>query len=360
MEKTKPRATQSTKQKARKAEEKALAPDTSRFYKKEKHGLRCLTCAHNCLIANGQRGFCGVRKNVNGVLKVLNYGKIVACNIDPIEKKPLYHFLPASFSLSIASVGCNFKCLNCQNHDIAIELREKEPIPGNFVEPEKIVEIAIANNLPSISYTYTEPTVFLEYCLDVMKLAKKHGIKNVFVSNGFMSEQSRKAIAKYLDAINIDIKGFSDEFYRKVCNGRLQPVLDTCKFLKEKGVWLEITTLVIPTLNDSDDVFESIAGFIAKQLGKETPWHISQFCGSISWKLKHIPDTPLTTLERAIAIGRKHLKYVYIGNIPGHEAENTYCKKCGSIVIRRYGYSVKRLDVDGKCPNCKEKIDLIL
>lgn len=333
----------------------------SRFYKKEKDFVICLTCAHQCKLKEGMLGICGVRKNINSKLYVLNYGKLVALNIDPIEKKPFYHFLPGTKSLSLASAGCNFKCLNCQNYDIAIEFRKFREIPGSYVEAERVVEMAKKYKIPSISYTYTEPTVFFEYALDVMKLAKKKKIKNVFVSNGFMSEETRKEASKYLDAINIDIKSFSDEFYRNICNARLEPVLETCKFLKQHGVWVEITTLVIPTLSDSKKNFEEIAKWIHDNIGPETPWHISQFSSMISWKLHHIPDTPTSTLETAINIGRDiGLKYVYIGNIPGHEAENTYCFNCKTIVIKRVGYFVERNDKNGKCPKCGEIIDLIL
>jgi pyruvate formate lyase activating enzyme len=194
-----------------------------------------------------------------------------------------------------------------------------------------------------------------------MKLAKKAGLKNNFVSNGFMSEESAKLVIPYLDANNIDIKGFSEEFYQKVCGGRLQPVLDTAKLMKKSGVWVEITTLVIPTLNDDEKTFKGIAKWIYDNLGPETPWHVSQFCGAISWKLQHIPDTPVETLEKAIEIGKKvGLKYVYIGNIPGHKAENTYCPKCGELVISRVNYFIHRYDKNGKCPKCESDLNLIL
>jgi pyruvate formate lyase activating enzyme len=323
--------------------------------------VQCQTCAHFCILSPGQRGKCGVRENIDGKLYSLVYGKVVAMNIDPIEKKPFYHFFPGSYSLSIATVGCPFSCLYCQNWQISQSFKRAKETPGEYVPPEKIVEIALKNNLPSISYTYTDPIAFLEYALDVMKLAKKAGLKNNFVSNGFMSEESAKLIIPYLDANNIDIKGFSEEFYQKVCGGRLQPVLDTAKLMKKSGVWVEITTLVIPTLNDDEKTFEGIAKWIYENLGPEIPWHVSQFCGSISWKLQHIPDTPVETLEKAIEIGKKvGLKYVYIGNIPGHKAENTFCPKCGELVISRVNYFIHRYDKNGKCPKCGTSLDLIL
>jgi len=330
-------------------------------YRTEGSGARvqCRNCPHFCVLAPGERGKCGVRENIDGKLYALNYRKAIAINIDPIEKKPFYHFLPGSQSLSIATVGCNFTCLNCQNWDISQSFKGAKEIPGEDLAPEKVVEMAIENNLPSISYTYVEPTIFLEYALDIMKLAKKAGLKNNFVSNGFMSEESAKLVIPYLDANNIDIKGFSEEFYKKVCGGRLKPVLDTAKLMKKSGVWVEITTLVIPTLSDSDEMFKKIAKWIYENLGPETPWHVSQFCRAISWKLQNIPDTPVETLERALKIGKEvGLKYVYIGNIPGHEAENTYCPKCGTLAINRVNYMIHRYDKEGKCPKCGTDLDI--
>jgi pyruvate formate lyase activating enzyme len=323
--------------------------------------VQCRTCAHFCVLALGERGKCGVRENIDGKLYSLVYGKIVAMNIDPIEKKPFYHFLPGSQSLSIATVGCPLQCLNCQNYEISQAFKGAKEIPGEEIPPKKIVEIALKNNLPSISYTYTDPIAFLEYALDTMKLAKKAGLKNNFVSNGFMSEESAKLVIPYLDAINIDIKGFTEDFYQKICGARLKPVLETAKLMKKSGVWVEITTLVIPTLNDDEKTFEGIAKWIFENLGPETPWHISQFCGAISWKLQNIPDTPVETLEKAIEIGKKvGLKYVYIGNIPGHKAENTYCPKCGTLAINRINYFIHRYDKNGKCPKCGESLNLVL
>jgi pyruvate formate lyase activating enzyme len=332
------------------------------LYKKlSKDKVQCRTCAHFCVVEPGKRGICGVRENIKGKLYALNYRKIVAINIDPIEKKPFFHFLPGSRSLSIATVGCNLRCLNCQNWDISQGFKGVKEIPGEDISPEEIVKMAIKNNLPSISYTYTEPTIFLEYALDTMKLAKKAGLKNNFVSNGFMSEESAKLVIPYLDANNIDIKGFSEEFYQKNCGARLQPILDTTKLMKKSGVWVEITTLAIPTLSDSEEMFRDIAKWIYKELGSETPWHVSQFCGAISWKLQHIPDTPVETLEKAYKIGKEAgLKYVYTGNIPGLPSENTVCSKCGEIAINRMNYIIHRHDKSGKCPKCGTDLNLIL
>jgi len=332
------------------------------LYKKLKDKkVQCQNCAHYCIILPGKRGTCGVKENIDGALYALNYGKAIACHIDPIEKKPFFHFLPGSYSLSIATVGCNFACKNCQNWDISQGFKGAKEIPGDDLSPEEIVKIALKNKLPSISYTYTEPTIFLEYALDTMKLARKAGLKNNFVSNGFMSPESAKLVVPYLDANNIDLKSFSDEFYKSNCGGRLQPVLDTAKLMKKSGVWVEITTLVIPTLSDSEEMFRSIAKFIKEELGSETPWHISQFSGAISWKLQHIPDTSVETLQIAWKIGKETgLKYVYTGNIPGLPSEDTFCPQCGTVCIDRTNYIIHRHDKNGKCPKCGVDLNLII
>ena len=287
------------------------------LYKKlENKKIQCQNCAHYCVIEPGKRGICGVRENINGKLYALNYGKAIAINIDPIEKKPLFHFLPGTQSLSIATAGCNFKCHSCQNWEISQGPNLDKEIKGQNLAPQEIVKIAKENNCPSISYTYTEPAIFSEYALDTMKILKKQGIKNVWVSNGFWSKELFDLIAPYLDAVNIDLKSSEDDFYVKYCGGRLQPVLDTLKRLKSEKIWTEITTLVIPTLNDKKEIFEKIADFIKKELGAETPWHISRFSGAISWKLQHLPDTQVETLKMAEQIGKKHgLKHIHIGNV---------------------------------------------
>ena len=332
------------------------------LYKKLKEKkVQCQNCAHYCVIAPGKRGICGVRENIDGKLYALNYGKAIACYIDPIEKKPFFHFLPGSHSLSIATVGCNFRCLNCQNWDISQAPKPNKSVLGDDLPPEEIVKLTIKNKLPSISYTYTEPGIFSGYALDTMKLAKKAGLKNNWVSNGFLSPESTKLVIPYLDAINIDIKSFSDEFYRENCGARLQPVLDTAKLMKKSGVWVEITTLVIPTLSDSEEMFKNIAKFIKEELGLETPWHVSQFSGAISWKLQHIPDTPVETLQSAWKIGKEAgLKYVYTGNVPGLPSEDTFCPKCGGLCIDRTNYIIHRYDKAGKCPKCGQDLNLIL
>ena len=319
--------------------------------------VQCQNCAHYCTILPGNKGICGVKENQNGKLFSLNYGKMIAGNIDPIEKKPFYHFLPGSYSLSIAEVGCNFKCVNCQNWNISQMPSLSNRIEGQKTSPKEIVETALKNKLPSISYTYTEPAVFSEFALDVMKIAKKKGLKNVWVSNGFWSKELFDLISPYLDAANIDLKSFEDEFYNKYCSGRLQPVLDTLKRLKNKNIWTEITTLIIPTLNDSEKNIKNIAEFIKSELSPETPWHVSRFYAGISWKLQDFPDTPVASLKRAREIGEKTgLKYAY----SEFGFEDTFCQRCNTKMIRRNGYSIERFDNKGKCSKCKANLPLIL
>jgi len=328
------------------------------LYKKlEDKKVRCLNCAHYCILHSGQRGLCGAKENINDKLYSLVYGKVIAVHIDPIEKKPLFHFLPGSYSLSVATVDCPLFCKTCQNYDISQGFKDAKEIPGEEISPQKIVDAALENNLPSISYTYTDPIAFSEYALDTMKLARKAGLKNVWVSSGFWSKELFDLISNYLHAANIDLKGFTDEFYIKYCGAKLHPVLDSLKRIKDKGIWLEVTTLVIPTLNDSPEILTKIAQFIKNELGDDTPWHITQFCAAISWKLKNLPDTPMETLKKAWQIGKETgLKYVYTGNIPGLPSEDTYCPKCNALVIDRTGYFVNRYDKQGKCPKCGEKI----
>ncbi|MFH1366654.1 MAG: AmmeMemoRadiSam system radical SAM enzyme [Patescibacteria group bacterium] len=314
--------------------------------------VKCGLCHHFCLINPGSRGICGVRENIEGKLYTLVYGKAISEAIDPIEKKPLFHFLPGSKALSFAALGCNFRCDNCQNWQISQGSKAGGEIAGQNLPPEKIVADALKNKCASIAYTYTEPTIFFEYALDTMKLAQKKGLKNVFVSNGYMTPDCLKMAEGYLDAINVDLKFFDDKAYLKNCGAHLDPILNNLITLKKMGVWLEITTLSVPTLSDSPVMFEKMAKFIYDKLGAETPWHISRFSGSISYKLGGLPDTPVETLTQAREIGmRAGLKYVYLGNLPG-EGENTSCPQCQTIIIERLGYEVARHDIKGQCPKC--------
>ena len=277
--------------------------------------VQCQTCNHFCKISPDKRGICGVRENHNGKLCLLVYGKAIAVHIDPIEKKPLYHFLPGTLTFSIATVGCNFRCLWCQNSEISqLKIKNLKFKIASDLPPLKIIEEALANNCPSISYTYTEPTIFLEYALDTMKLAKKAGLKNIWVSNGYMSPQTLKLILPYLDAVNVDLKSFKNETYQKYCGAKLQPILDNLIILNKRKIHLEITTLIIPKLNDSPSELLQIAKFIADKLSKNIPWHISRFFPS--YKMQETPITPKATLQKTKKIGiEAGLKNVYIGNI---------------------------------------------
>ncbi|MBI4844420.1 MAG: AmmeMemoRadiSam system radical SAM enzyme [Nitrospirae bacterium] len=326
------------------------------FYAKEDEGhVRCSLCAHRCLIADGKRGICGARLNKEGVLFSLVYGKLVAMNIDPVEKKPLFHFMPATVTYSIAAAGCNFRCLHCQNFDISQYLRRNEGIPGRDVPPHLVIEEAVTTGCRSISYTYTEPTIFFEFALDCARIARSKGLKNIFVSNGYMSADAAREVAPFLDAINIDLKG-DDLFYKKVCGARLQPVLDTISLMKELGVWVEITTLVIPSYNDSESILKGIAGFIMS-VDPSIPWHVTQFYPT--YKLAGQPRTPLETLRHARDIGyEKGLKFVYEGNVPGEGGENTFCPRCGELLIRRVGYNITENRIHGdKCIKCLSHIE---
>lgn len=340
------------------------------LYKKLGSGkTRCLTCSHYCVISEGQRGICGTRENMGGKIYSLVYGKAVAENIDPIEKKPLFHFLPGSFSLSIATVGCPFFCHWCQNWQISQQPKgtlsvpkPQNPIEGFDLLPEKIVQDAIQQNCASISYTYTDPAIFLEYALDTMKLAKKAGLKNVWVSDGYSSKEAVKLIAPYLDAINVDLKAFKEETYQKYIGGRLEKVLESIKDFYKRGIHLEITTLVIPNLNDSEEELKSIAEFIKKNLGPEVPWHISRFFPA--YKMIDRPKTPIKTLQKAYQIGKEAgLQFVYLGNISDPEKESTYCPKCGETMVSRVGYftqikNVKMKQNKGYCGKCGSDLNL--
>lgn len=326
------------------------------FYEKlDECKVRCFLCAHHCVISEKKRGICGARENREGTLYSLVYGKLISMNIDPIEKKPFYHFYPASTSMSIATAGCNFKCKHCQNYDISQYTKRHSDIPGERITPEQVVDAAVKAGCKSISYTYTEPTIFFEFAYDCARLAHKKGIKNVFVSNGYTSPEAVKAIAPYLDGNDIDLKG-GDKFYRTICGARQQPVLDTIKLMKELGVWVEVTTLIIPTYNDSHEVLSEIIDFI-KSVDASIPWHVSQFYPA--FELLDQPRTPIETLRRAREMGLKSgLKYVYEGNVPGEGGENTYCPHCGELLIERFGYQILRNRIsDGMCVKCSEIID---
>lgn len=319
------------------------------FYKKEKGKIRCELCPQNCLIAEGKTGFCGVKKNIKGKLYSLVYAKPCSVHLDPIEKKPLYHFYPGESALSIGTVGCNLGCLFCQNWEIS------KAKPDNFLirtrTPEDIVKEAKQNNVKILSYTYTEPTIFYEYMLDIAKLAKKEKIKNTIVSNGFINEEPLKKLCKYIDGANIDLKSFNPKFYKKICFGKLEPVLESLKILKKNNVWLEITNLIIPKLNDNMKEIEEMCKWISKELGKEVPLHFSRFFPC--YKMQDREPTPLDTLKKAASIAKKYLNFVYIGNVPADD--NTYCPKCNKVLIERRFFTANSYLKKGKC-SCGQKI----
>ncbi len=320
--------------------------------------VRCNLCHHRCRIPPGKSGLCGVRRNREGTLYTLVYDKIIARHVDPIEKKPLFHFLPGSLSYSIATVGCNFQCDFCQNYEISQFPRHYGYVTGEALPPEKIVAEALASGSRSISYTYTEPTVYFELAYDCARLASEKGLRNVFVSNGYMTQETLDTIHPHLHGANIDLKAFREEFYRKHCKARLKPVLETLKHLKRLGVWLEVTTLLIPGENDDPEELRDIARFIKEELGPETPWHVTRFYPT--YRLLTRPPTPVELLQKAYEIGRKEgLKYVYTGNVPGDRGENTYCWSCDQLLIERFGFRIIRneLTPEGTCPRCGAKID---
>lgn len=316
----------------------------------------CELCAHHCRIKEGHRGICGVRENRKGILYSLVYGWLVAEHVDPVEKKPLFHFLPGSRSYSISTVGCNFRCRHCQNFSISQPGPfAADAVPGTLRSPEYVVASAVSSGCQSISYTYVEPTIFFEFAYDCCVLAHARGLKNIFVSNGYMTEKTTRKLAPVLDAINIDIKAFHDDFYRQICGARLQPVLDTVRLMHELGVWVEITTLLIPGLNDSEAELAEIAEFIVS-IDPSMPWHVTAFYPT--YKLTDRPATSVLSLQKAREIGlAAGLKYVYEGNVPGSGGENTLCPSCQTRLISRLGYRIEenRL-VDGSCSECGERI----
>ena len=317
----------------------------------EENKLRCDLCAHRCLIPEGKRGICGVRENREGKLYSLVYGKAIATHIDPIEKKPLFNFLPGTLAYSVATVGCNMTCLHCQNADISQSPRETGRIIGSEISPGELVAAAEESSCRSIAYTYTEPTIFFDYAFATARLARERGLKNIFVTNGYMTAEALEMISPVLDAANVDLKSFQDDFYRNICGARLQSVLDTIKRMHELGIWLEVTTLIIPGHNDSDQELESIARFLAG-ISPDIPWHVSAYYPT--YRLTSAPPTPASTLRRAREIGQSAgLRYVYTGNIPGDDGENTFCPNCGRKIIERTGYRVGTVNIqDGNCAFC--------
>ncbi len=323
-----------------------------KYFKQIDGKLVCLLCQHYCKLKPNQTGICGINQNKGDKIECLAYGYPSAINIDPIEKKPLYHFLPKSKAFSIGTVGCNFKCPFCQNWQIS---QNHNINKSNYISPQQIVTLALENHCESIAYTYNEPTVFYPYAKDIALIAAQNGLKNVFVSNGFESDEVRVDMVGLIDAINIDIKSFNGSYYKKELGGKLDKILDNAKFFKQNGIWVEITTLVVPTKNDSDEELEQIASFIANELGVDTPWHISSF--HPDYKQTELPRTSVESLEKAFKIGQKAgLKYIYVGNV-GYEY-STICKNCGETLIQREYFNAKVIGLkNGKCIKCETKLD---
>jgi len=315
--------------------------------------VRCGLCNFKCKISEGELGRCRVRRNIEGALYSLNYHQVCSTAIDPIEKKPLFHFQPGSRSLSIATPGCNFQCNFCQNWQISQLPRSQNSLAGRSYNLDDIINAALKNHCRSISYTYTEPTVFMELCADCGRLAKKQGLANIFVSNGYLTIEALEFARDFLDGINVDLKAFSEQFYQRQCKASLEPVLQTLRHIaRQTDIWLEVTTLIIPNQNDSNEELKKIAEFIAGDLGEDVPWHISRF--HPDYEQKNSSPTPPETLMRAYELGRNAgLRYVFIGNLPGSGCENTLCHVCGNLLIERVGYQIGSYNIiNGACPGC--------
>jgi pyruvate formate lyase activating enzyme len=325
----------------------------AQFQSRDGDMIRCGLCPHGCRLNEGQTGLCGVRSVQGGTLVSLVYGRPVSVAVDPIEKKPLFHFLPGAETFSYATVGCNLACAFCQNHSLS-QVRG-EPGRGKFVPPAALVEAAVQERSQVIAATYSEPTVFFEYALDVARLAQGRGIRNAFVTNGFISPEALDAVLPYLDAANVDLKAFSDETYRKVCRGRLDPVLGTIRRLREAGVWVEVTTLIVPGMNDSAGELLGIASFLAS-VDRDIPWHVSRF--HPDYRMLDRSPTPPATIELACRLGREAgLNHVYAGNLPAGPLESTFCPGCNTLLIERHGFHVALNRVaHGQCPDCAARI----
>ncbi|MFC1500881.1 AmmeMemoRadiSam system radical SAM enzyme [Elusimicrobiota bacterium] len=332
-----------------------LYAEEARYYEKiQKTDVQCLLCPRECFLKDGQTGVCTVRKNIDGKLQSLVYAKVCSLNLDPIEKKPLFHFLPQTTTLSIATAGCNLRCVFCQNWSIS--QAKPENVVSQELLPEEVIKIAKEKHSPSISYTYSEPTVFYEYMYDTAFLAKEHGIRNVWVTSGYINPKPLKQLCTVLDAANVDLKGFSKRAYRKVAAAKFEPVLETLKILKENDVWLEVGYLVVPTLNDSQEEIQKLCDWIVENLGDNVPVHFLRFFPR--HKLTNLPPTPVKTLETAYSIAKESgINYVYLGNVPGHKYENTYCPNCKKLLVERKGYFIEGFHIKkGKCIYCGHKI----
>ncbi|MDD5108471.1 MAG: AmmeMemoRadiSam system radical SAM enzyme [Candidatus Omnitrophica bacterium] len=324
--------------------------EASLYVRLDGQTVHCQLCAHNCKIQEGKFGFCGVRQNIKGVLYTHNYGKLVAVNVDPVEKKPLNHFLPGSLAFSIASAGCNFRCGFCQNWQIS-QLDFLKDHPGEDFSAAKVIELAKQNNCKSIAYTYTEPTIFFEFALETAILAKQEGIANIFVTNGYMTAKAISVLKPHLDTANVDLKFFKESSYQRICSAKLAPVLDSIRLLYDTGVWVEITTLLIPGENDSPEELSGIAKFISG-ISKDIPWHVSSF--HADYKFTSYSNTPEQTLKAAYDLGKAQgLRYVYAGNAYGW-GQDTFCIQCKRVIIKREGFNITESSLAGnKCKFCQ-------
>ncbi len=338
------------------AEKEKVLKEAGLYEKLESKRVHCFLCNHHCRIADQGFGICQVRENRGGVLYTHSYGALIAQNIDPIEKKPLYHFIPGSRSFSIAAVGCNFQCGFCQNWQIS-QVREAKRLrlTSEFVTPEIVAENAKGSGAESISYTYTEPTIFFEYAFEISQRAKREGLYNVWVTNGFMTADMIQMIRPYLDAANIDLKSFDDGYYKKTCKAGLAPILKNIELMSRLGIWIEVTTLLVPGQNDSEKELREIAGFLAG-VSPAIPWHISRFFPQ--YKMDRLQPTPIPVLNRAYDIGKEAgLRYVYLGNVAGR-GNTTFCYQCNTSLIERKGFSIEGYQIkEGKCPHCGAQID---
>lgn len=327
----------------------------ARFYRKlEGHKIQCDLCPLACTVADGKRGSCGVRENREGAFYSLVHGRVAAANVDPIEKKPIFHYLPGTLAFSVGTAGCNVHCKFCQNWNLSQS--RPEQISAQYASPERIAGLASECGCPTIAFTYSEPVVFSEFLMDAADAGHEAGIRSIVVSNGFMQQAALEAAYGKMDAVKIDVKAFSDTFYRSVVKGRLKPVLDTLVTLRKMGKWLEMVYLVVPTLNDSEEELRGLAQWVKANLGEDVPLHFTQY--HPGYRLMDLPVTPVATLERAKAIAdAEGLHYVYIGNVPGHPAQNTYCPKCRALLVERVGFAANRMLIEkGQCPFCQYPI----
>lgn len=320
--------------------------------------VKCHVCSHRCTITEGKVGICRTRQNRNGKIYTLIYNVVSSEAVDPVEKKPLYHFLPGTLSYSLGSIGCNFRCEHCQNWNIS-QVNPEESYTME-ITPEAAINRALAYGSKSISWTYNEPAIWHEYTFDSAVLAKKAGLKTVYVTNGYITREALRRMAPYLDAYRVDIKSFSEDFYRKTCGARLAPVLESTKLARELGMHVETVTLIIPTKNDSPEEITQIVRWVHDNLGMDTPMHFTRF--HPMYKMDGINPTPLDTLEMAYNIAKKvGMRFVYLGNVGGHKYENTYCPKCNALLIDRLGFRVGTVKIkDGKCPECGEMIPIVV